>query len=389
MEVEKNPGDNRELIDVLKRLELEDVPAGLTREIMDEIDSHSYKGLRAWLHDFFIQPRPVTLFFRPVYACIILIVLCASFLVGRVSVAPPPTEIAQVSSPALHQKPPQAIMAEIEGAHSAYLLGRALLESENNEQAVRMFRKASILEPDNPEYAYWEGVGYWRLGFPKKERESYLRGLESDPRSVSLLINLAHNYLSQQDYEMALEAYRAVLTVSPEEPAALYNIGLIARQLGRIDDETAAWKAYLDVIRVGKFAFRAVERLNSYGDYSYRLYQIGVRKMILAADVLTGDVLIEADFQRELAPLAAIMDSDRRIRLDIVVFNASNSVSAYNRANELKKILVDMAANGIEERIKLSWFDEPEVIERENMQPVELTEGLLIFSSVIEEKQEV
>ncbi|WP_163337363.1 tetratricopeptide repeat protein [Desulfopila sp. IMCC35008] len=396
MDVERNTGENRELIDSLKRLDLEDVPDGLTQDIMDRIDSGSGRGIMAWLREFFVKSRPVAFSFRPVYVCAVLILVCASFLAGRVSVEPqrevalaPTPQTSRVLSPTPHQTSPLAIPEDVEGSYQAYLMGRALLESEKNVQAMRMFRKASILEPDNPEYAYWEGVGYWRLGYPEKERLSYLRGLESDPRSVPLLINLAHNYLSQQEYEKALEAYSAVLTVSPDEPAALYNIGLIARQLGRIDDETAAWKAYLDVIRVGKFAYRAVERLNAYGDYSYRLYQVGVRKVILAANVLAGEVFTEADVRRELAPLATILDSDRRIQLDVVVFKANDSVYAYNRAQDLKKILVDMAASGGAERIKLSWFDEPEVVERENMQPVELNESLLIFSSVIEDKQEV
>lgn len=386
MGVDRDTEHNRELIGALKRLELEEVPVGLTREIMDRIDSAPRQGMAAWLRDTFFGP--VTFSFRPVYACTVLVLVCASFLIGRISVDPQ-VEVVQTSSPAPVPALASSIVTEVEAARSAYLMGRALLDSEKNEQAMQMFHKASLLEPENPEYAYWEGVNYWRLGYAEKERLSYLRGLESDPRSVPLLVNLAHNYLSQKEYEKALEAYRAVLTVSPSEPASLYNIGLIARQLGRMDDETAAWKAYLDGIRVGKFAFRAVERLNAYGDYSYRLYQVGVRKVIVATDSLIGETFSEAEVQQELAPLAAILGSERRIQLDVVVFKENDIVYAHNRARDIKKMLVDMGGKDIGKRVKLSWFDEPEVIERKDKQPIELTKGLLIFSSVIENKQEV
>lgn len=368
--------DHKDLIDGLRRIDLEQVPGGLTREIMERIDASERSS--KWSRIRKAISAPVTFTVRPTYALAIALLVCLSFVIGRVSVEP---ELAVVQAP--------VAVPEVEGAEASYLMGRALLESEEPTLAAEKLHKASMQEPRNAEYAYWAGVAYWRSGQPMKERLSYQRGLEVDPESVPLLVNLAHNYLSQKEYPEALEAYKAVLEVAPEEPSALYNIGLISRQLGKVDDEKNAWKAYLDVVRNGKFAFRAVERLNSYGDFSYRQYRVGVRKIIVAADALLGNSVAAEEVSRELAPLAATLESDTRLLLDIVVFNENDSDSAHERALLLKDKLMELTHADLDRRVRLSWFAEAETVERTGKEPVELAEGLLIFSTIAESKREV
>ena len=123
------------------------------------------------------------------------------------------------------------------------MVGRGLLQADNSEeQALAFLQRASLLEPQNPEFAYWEGVGHWANGNQEEERTSYLRGLGADPQSVPLLINLGHNYLSDKNYNEALDAYRAVLALSPGEPVALYNSGLIYRALNQVPEEMNSWR---------------------------------------------------------------------------------------------------------------------------------------------------
>ena len=40
------------------------------------------------------------------------------------------------------------------------------------EEALPLLQKASLSAPDNPEYAYWEGLCFWANGMPEKERSS-------------------------------------------------------------------------------------------------------------------------------------------------------------------------------------------------------------------------
>ena len=52
-------------------------------------------------------------------------------------------------------------------------------------------------------------------------------------------------------------------------------------QLNRPADELLAWKQYLKHYPDGKWALRAVEHLNSLGEFSYRNFIIGYRRVPL------------------------------------------------------------------------------------------------------------
>jgi tetratricopeptide (TPR) repeat protein len=198
---------------------------------------------------------------------------------------------------------------------------------------------------------------------------------------VPLLINLGHNYLNKQQYEQALKTYQAVLTLSPYESVPLYNIGLINRKLGQVEDEIAAWKNYLQVKRTGKWAFRAVDRLNAYGDFSYRPYRIGVRKIIVSPNILLDGSLSQAEQTNELAPIITMLENNQQLRLDIVVFIENDLEMARQIAIDLKRLIISSSEINIKNRIKLSWFKEPESITLRDDVSVELAEGLLMFSS--------
>ena len=263
-----------------------------------------------------------------------------------------------------------------------------LREDKSREQALAFLQRASLLDPDNPEFAYWEGVGYWANGDKEKERLSYLRGLQSDPESVPLLINLGHTYLSDKKYQKALDAYKAVLAVSPDEPVALYNSGLIYRALGMIPEEIGSWRSFLQDNRIGTKSFRAVQRLNGHGDYSFRTYQVGSRQVIVNQQDLLDESLPEDVRRQELAVISAILQTDEHVHLEVVAFVENDREAAKKRAAEIKSMILKNSTTDVRNRVKLSWFDVPETITRHGAAAgVELSEGLLMFSRQIHEKE--
>ncbi len=363
----------QELIEQLRKLPLQEVPADLTDRVMARI-SPARPSMIGAMWNFVSQSQTIS--FRPIYAFGIALLICGSFFLGKTSQQNP----AQVAGPPVTA--PQIQPETLENPESAYMVGRGLLQADNSEQqALAFLQRASLLEPQNPEFAYWEGVGHWANGDKKEERRSYLRGLEADPQSIPLLINLGHSYLSDKHYDQALEAYQAVLDLSPVEPVALYNSGLIYRALNMVPEEITSWRSYLQANRLGAKPFRAVERLNGYNDFSFRIYQVGPRKIIVNQQVLLDESLPESTQREELAAIASILEHNQQLNLEVVVFVENDREAARKRALEIKDLILNASNTDLRKQVRLSWFDVPETIKTGDSAPgIELAEGLLLFS---------
>ena len=263
------------------------------------------------------------------------------------------------------------------------------MRADNTEgQALAFLQRASLLEPENPEFAYWEGVGYWVNGDKEQERRSYLRGLTADPENVPLLINLGHNYLSEKKYDDALNAYQTVLANYPDEPVVLYNTGLIYRALGKTSEEISSWQSFLQDNRQDAKSFRALQRLHAHGDYQFRSYQVGGRKIIVNQQRLLDDSQPVESQASELIDIAAILDGDEELKLEIIVFVENDWEAARKKALALKNMIMTLSNSDVRNRVRLSWFDVPETIQRGDAGPgVSLSEGLLLFSHLTKEKE--
>ena len=358
MNMDTQPRNSREqeLIDRLNRLPLEKAPADLTDRVMARIAAPTPSLVAAVWN---LVSRSYSISFRPVYAFGIAVLVCGAFFLGKNS-RQTPVQIVQNSAPAAQ------LQAEtIENPESAYLVGRGLLRADSSEgQALAFLQRASLLEPQNPEFAYWEGVGHWANGDEDAERRSYLRGLEADPDNVPLLINLGHSYLAEKRYQEALGSYQAVLDRVPDNPVARYNSGLIYRALGLVTEEIATWRSFLREHREGTKPFRAVQRLNGYGDFSFRIYQVGGRKIIVNQQLLLDESVPEEMKQEELAGITSILEENDQVNLEVVVFIEHDREAARKRAITLKHLIVQTSKTDVADQVRLSWFAAPETIEK-------------------------
>lgn len=378
--MDTNPLKSREqeLIEQLQNLPLKEVPTDLTDRVMARISSPKPSLISA-IWNFVSQSQTIS--FRPIYAFGVALLIYGSFFLGQITHQNP----VQVATNTYSES--QIQPETLENPESAYMVGRGLLQADNSEaQALAFLRRAALLDPQNPEFAYWEGVGHWANGDKEGERRSYLRGLGTDPQSVPLLINLGHNYLSDKNYHEALDAYQAALALSPNEPVALYNSGLIYRALNRVPEEISSWRSFLQDNRLGAQAFRAVKRLNGYQDFSFRSYLVGPRKIIVNQQALLDESLPEDIRQEELAPLASILEQDKELTLEVVAFIENDREAARQRAFEIKKMIIQMSDSDIKKQVRLSWFDAPETLQGQDGTPAaELTEGLLFFAHLTTE----
>ncbi len=367
-----------ELKELLRKLPEEKEPPYLTHRIMKQIGAQP-PSLAKRIIRFFMNP--VTFTFHPVRLAGGLAALGLAFWMG---LSLNPQDIALQPN----SKSTQNLSAQTGlDTEKIFLQGRHLLVSGEREQALIHLQEAGKLVPENPEYAYYEGLAYQATNNLKLERASYQRGLEHATDSLPLLLNLGHNLLESRELDAALAQYEAVLALNPQEPAALYNKGLIYREKGQHNEELEAWRQYLVHHRSGKWAWRAVSHLNDLGDFRFRSYQLGNRKIVLSHQALLGEDTPLLNREREIRILALLLLENPGLDLHIVTFEEKNRPGAKSQARELRNLLLAIMGKQEESRIRLSWFGEAETFTAKT-NTYKLPKGILIFGSKKTEKKE-
>lgn len=360
-----------ELKGLLRKLPREQAPHSLNRNIMRRIGERPPTLLKR-ITQFFSAPRTLTL--HPIRLVGGFAALGLAFWLGLT--------VNTHDTPFLPQSEEIDNLSIETGQDSQtlFLQGRHLLVAGQKEQALTHLREAGRLAPENPEYAYYEGLAYQATDNLQLERASYQRGLTHAIDSLPLLLNLGHNFLDSGELDAALAQYDTVLVLNPQEATALYNRGLIYKKKGQRNREIEAWQQYLSHHRSGKWPLRAVTHLNNLGDFSFRSYQLGVRKIVLCQQALLGESDTPDEREQEIKILALLLLKNPNLDLNIVTFQENNLALAKSQAQELKKQLLVIAGKEAQPRIRLSWFGESETLTT-NTNTYQLAKGVLLFGS--------
>lgn len=360
--------DSDDLITRLQQIPEIAPPADLIYTIMKRVEQPKI-GFFATVFGFFLTPRSIS--FRPVTLALGASLILVFSYIGTLSYQKG-AKLGTESSTA------DILSLAMQDDEASFLIGRGLMVAGLTKEALPLLQKASFKVPANPEYAYWEGLCFWANGMPDKERLSYVRGIESAPDTIPLLLNLGHNFLEEKNYEGALDNYNKVISLSSTDPTALYNRALVFHLQKNQKSERRAWKAYLEQYRFGMNSFQAVQHLNNLNDFSYRTYSIGTRKIILNQRALLS-MLPQHAFNDNVETLANYLLHDSSLFLDIVFFSEKNAINAKQKAIQLKQHLIAQLGESYRQRIRLSWFGEQEMIQTSNGTK-QLSESVLLFA---------
>jgi len=358
--VSENNWSDKQLEELLRVDRESEPPAFLREMILQRIHTHrpSFRQrLWDWLH------RPYALHFKPLQLAATASVLALSFWAGMVA----ERNIG-------YESPLAAAMAE--NPQASYLIGRGLLAGDQVEAALPYLEKAVEQDPTSAEFSHWQGVAYWALGQTDLERQSYVRTVRYNPDHLPTHLNLGHNALEQGRYAEALASYQWVLDHDPNVPEALYNKALVYHKLGDVFREKQAFRDYLQKYRAGKWAGRAVEHLHTLGDFSYRIYRIGVHRLVLNMSALlqTGSSSQRGEIER----LAAVLEKSRADELHIVTYDERSRAQAREVALGIRRQLGEYAEAGELMPIRTSWFDTAEALSDQNQ--TRLSQSILVFT---------
>ena len=122
---------------------------------------------------------------------------------------------------------PEAEVSEVRGKWAQYarstelLLGGLIRAKETNvlSYGEELFRESLRVHPEDARAKYW-------LARSIRERERILGAPESRPKDARAYILLGNNYLAQDEYEKAREAFQWAIRIEPENAIAHYNLGV-------------------------------------------------------------------------------------------------------------------------------------------------------------------
>jgi tetratricopeptide (TPR) repeat protein len=235
----------------------------------------------------------------------------------------------------------KVILANPDDPAANYYMGRYYLALEKPEQALPYFRKAVQLKRASANYQFWLGVAYWAVMDFKAERESYLRALSLDKKHVPARLYLAHNHLDKGEWQKALTQYEKVIKQDRYNPEALYSRGLALKQLNKPAEEIQAWKSYLKYYPDGRWALRAVDHLNALGDFSYRNFTIGYRRVTLEQIVFApGTARLLSKGRPSLRVVGSILKINQEIELQVVGYKKDDRALATARAKAVRDYLL-------------------------------------------------
>jgi tetratricopeptide (TPR) repeat protein len=233
------------------------------------------------------------------------------------------------------------VQKEPENPEAQYYLGRFYLAQEKPEEALPHLKRAVQGDPAKADYHFWLGVAYWAIRDFHLERKSYLHALAKDPKHVPARLYLAHTFLDSGEWQEAMDNYDLLLRREPYNPEALYNRALALMELHRPLEEARAWKRYLKYYPEGKWALRAVDHLNQLGDFSYRNFTIGYRRVTLEQIPFPpGSAELLSQGKPSLQVLGTILSINDKIWLDVVCYKNGDPTLATARAKAIRAYLL-------------------------------------------------
>jgi spermidine synthase len=137
-------------------------------------------------------------------------------------------------------------LPSMETPSAAHLqLGELYAQLEQTEPAIRHYKEAARLDPDNA--AVHNNLGYilYEQGQVAEALEHYTAAVRLRPNFILALGNLAYAHLEHNELDQALHYFQETLRVQPEIAEAHYNIGVILFKKGQLKPAVAHLQAAL------------------------------------------------------------------------------------------------------------------------------------------------
>lgn len=114
-------------------------------------------------------------------------------------------------------------------------LGLALAEKGDSDGAIRQYREALLLRPDDPETLNNLGLALLGRGDPDAAVRQFREALRLNPAQPEPHCNLGYALAGKGDLDQAIREYREALRINPTIASARDNLGVALARNGELD----------------------------------------------------------------------------------------------------------------------------------------------------------
>ncbi|KPJ58105.1 MAG: hypothetical protein AMJ42_03915 [Deltaproteobacteria bacterium DG_8] len=113
----------------------------------------------------------------------------------------------------------------VERAEEWYKKGVEAFKTHNYDEAIKCFKKAIDIKPNDATIHYSFGVAYFNKGMLDESVSEYKKALAINPNFAEAHNNLGNAYDRKGRLDEALSEYKKAVTINPDLPPANYNLG--------------------------------------------------------------------------------------------------------------------------------------------------------------------
>lgn len=116
------------------------------------------------------------------------------------------------------------------------------LQNNNNDDALKAFKKALAFDPQNVTAHTYIGNIYLSQSKTQEAIKEFKSVVQNDKTSVTALNNLGNAYLQAKQYADAETSYKTAAKLDPINPLADYTLGILYTQTDRFSEAEAQFK---------------------------------------------------------------------------------------------------------------------------------------------------
>jgi len=103
--------------------------------------------------------------------------------------------------------------------------GVKAFNTKNYEEAIKCFKKAITINPNNERIHYNLGITYYEKGMLDEAIAEYKKGIAIKPNHIDAHYNLGVTYNEKEMFDEAIVEFNKIIAINPDSAAAHHNLG--------------------------------------------------------------------------------------------------------------------------------------------------------------------
>ena len=159
------------------------------------------------------------------------------------------------------------------------------LEQDDYDNALKCYKNAELLAPENDDLLNDLAYAYERAGLPDESILYYLKYIDRDPFNDNVWSNLGTIYARKDEHDKAIEAFDYAYALNSSNSSALYNKGILLVNIDRFSDAQEVFDDFIQLESDSYLSFIAIaEAFTLKEQYDQALIYIRI-----VIDKFTGD----------------------------------------------------------------------------------------------------